>query len=364
MGQTSMPVTTFDGAAPAAPRTTLGQRLAERGWIPDRALRRAIQRLLRGRLADEYGPRRAERLERQAAFRRSLGEGRIAVATRQANEQHYEVPPAFYREVLGARLKYSSGHWSDGATTLTAAEESMLRLSCERAGIQDGMDVFDLGCGWGSLALYIAEHYPAARVFGLSNSAPQRQFILDAAAARGLRNVEVHTADINDFETERRFDRIVSVEMFEHMRNWRSLLANVASWLRDDGRAFVHTFCHRELAYPYETERSDDWMGRFFFTGGIMPSVDTISWFTDDVTLEDQWRVNGLEYARTARAWLRNLDDRRETVLPILGRAYGEDHATVWLRRWRLFFLACEELFRFRGGTEWFVSHSLLRRVR
>ncbi|MDG2307794.1 MAG: cyclopropane-fatty-acyl-phospholipid synthase [Candidatus Binatia bacterium] len=343
-----------------ATRSTVGQRLAERGWVPDAMIRAAIRRLLHTRLADEYGAGGDGLQRRQVEFHRSLAVGPIAVATERANAQHYEVPAAFYSEVLGDRRKYSSGYWPDGVADLTAAEEAMLALTCQRAGIEDGMDVFDLGCGWGALTLWIAEKYPNVTVVALSNSRSQRESIEATAAERGLRSVRVETADINSFDTELRFDRVVSVEMFEHMRNWDALLARVAMWLRPDGRALVHTFCHRELAYPYETERDDDWMGRFFFTGGIMPSVDTLPSFDHDLVTQDQWRVSGMHYADTARAWLDNLDHRRDRILPILEQCYGADQGSVWHGRWRLFFMACEELFRFRGGEEWFVSHTLL----
>lgn len=341
-------------------RTTLTQRLAEGGWLPDPLLRFGIRRLLDVRLSDEYGVAERDLTTRIDLFRQSLALGPIAESTGAANAQHYEVPAAFYREVLGSHLKYSSGYWPDGVDDLSSAEAAMLDLTCRRAGIEDGMHVLDLGCGWGSLSLWIAERYPNARVVSLSNSHTQREAIEAMARARGITPPTVLTSDINVFGTDLRFDRIVSVEMFEHMRNWEALLARVALWLRPDGRALVHTFCHREVAYPFETKRDDDWMGRFFFTGGIMPSVDTISWFDRDMVVADQWRVSGTHYAKTARAWLENHDRRRDAILPILQDCYGATEADAWHGRWRLFFMACEELFRFGGGEEWFVVHSLL----
>lgn len=358
---TSAANTTRSTNAGRETRTTLPQRLAERGWLPDAIVRFGIRRLIHGRLADEYGDGEADWTRRLDLFRRTLADGPIAESPDTANTQHYEVPAAFYREVLGPHLKYSSAYWPEGVDDLPDAEAAMLDLTCQRAGIEDGMDVLDLGCGWGSLSLWIAERYPRARVVSLSNSHTQRASIEAAARARGITSPRVLTSDINDFETDLRFDRIVSIEMFEHMRNWEALLARVALWLRPSGRAFVHTFCHRELAYPYETERDDDWMARFFFTGGIMPSVDTIAWFDRDMVVEDQWRVSGTHYAKTARAWLDNLDRRRDTILPILEDCYGAGQAETWHGRWRLFFMACEELFALDGGDEWFVSQSLLQ---
>ena len=320
--------------------------LAERGLVPLVGLRLGVRRLLAQRLEDAGdGPTVAE-------FAAELRDSPIALVPEVANEQHYELPPDFFRLVLGPRLKYSGAYWPDGVTSLAQAEEAMLELTCERAGVQDGQDILELGCGWGSLTLFMAERFPAARITAVSNSAPQRRFI----EARAPANVRVLTADMNDLRLDDRFDRVVSVEMFEHMRNYRLLLNRVRGWMRQDARLFVHVFCHSDHAYPFETEGSDNWMGRHFFTGGIMPSFDLFRSFDEDLVVEEDWRVDGTHYERTARDWRELLEDRRPEVMPVLRETYGQD-ADRWYHRWRLFFLACEELFGYRGGTEWLVGH-------
>ena len=273
-----------------------------------------------------------------------MSDGPIAIQTSAANDQHYEVDPAFFGLVLGPRRKYSGCFWPGGVETLADAEETMLELTCARAGIEDGMHVLDLGCGWGSLSGWIAEQYPSCRVLAVSNSAPQKAYI----DSLGLTGVEVVTADVNRFETDRRFDRIVSVEMFEHMRNWKELLAKIRGLLHDDGRLFVHVFSH--VCHAYGFERS--WMGRRFFTGGVMPSDDLLLRFTNDMVVRDQWRVDGRHYARTADAWLANLDTHRSEAVSLLG-------SEAALNEWRTFFMACAGLFRFANGSEWIVSHYL-----
>ena len=335
----------------------MGLSLAERGLLPDPLLRLGIRRMLRRRLlelavGDVEATRRAH-----DAFLRELRRGPLALVPERANAQHYELPPAFFEQVLGKRLKYSSCLWSDGTLHLDDAEEGMLALSARRAALEDGMSVLDLGCGWGSFALWLAERHPRSRVLAVSNSKAQREFILGRCARLGLGNVEVMTADVNVFEPGRRFDRVVSVEMFEHVRNHPLLLSRIASWLEPGGRLFVHHFAHREHAYPYEERGDDDWMTRHFFEGGIMPSDDLLLRCQDDLVVESHWRVSGLHYHKTCEAWLAAQDAARGAILEILAQGYGREGAALAFRRWRLFFLACSELFGYRGGNEWFVTH-------
>jgi cyclopropane-fatty-acyl-phospholipid synthase len=331
---------------------------SERGLLPDALLRLGIRRLCAQRLRDEGAHDAAQA---DARFRRllaSLRESPIAIETAAANAQHYEVPTAFFQHCLGKRLKYSSAYYPTGNESLDEAEEAMLALTCERAALADGQRILELGCGWGSLTLWMAEHYPNARITAVSNSATQRAHIEGVCAARGWTHVRVLTRDANALELEAgAFDRCVSVEMFEHMRNYEVLLGRIAGWLAPGGRLFVHVFCHRYLMYPFEVAGEDDWMSRYFFTGGLMPSADTLLHFQQALRLEERWLVPGTHYARTANHWLANQDAHRDEVLPILAGAYGDADARLWHQRWRMFWMACAELFEYRDGSEWLVAH-------
>ena len=327
------------------------QRIVESGRVPEPLLRAGIRAICALRLRQERRrePGHHERLV--AALRGSD----IAIETAAANRQHYEIPAALFAHVLGPHLKYSSCYWPPGSDTLEAAEAAMLALTAERAGLADGQTVLDLGCGWGSLTLWAAARFPRSQLTAVSNSVSQREHIMAAARLRGLTNVTVRTADVRTLELPARaFDRVVSIEMFEHMRNYRALLQRIAGWLRPDGALFVHVFAHRRYAYLFEDEGASDWMARELFTGGIMPSLALLRQFQDDLTITDEWQLDGTHYARTAEAWYANLMAHRAAVIGILGDPRK-------LERWRVFFLACAELFGYRDGREWLVAHYLLR---
>ena len=332
--------------------------LCERGLVPDVLTRYGIRRLSAQRLQDE-GAHDLEAADER--FRRLLDELRqspIAIETAAANEQHYEVPTRFFELCLGKRLKYSSCYYGNGSEDLDTAEDAMLALYGERAELADGQRILELGCGWGSLTLWMAQRFPNARITGVSNSRTQREHILAQAAERGLVNVEIITCDVNRLELPAgEFDRTVSIEMFEHMRNYQHLLGNVARWLKPGGKLFVHIFCHRSLMYPFETQGDDNWMGKYFFTGGLMPSADTLLHFQRDLTLEQRWLLPGTHYERTANHWLQNQDRNREEVMSVLTQAYGAAEAARWNQRWRMFWMACAELFGYADGNEWLVAH-------
>ena len=340
--------------------------MMERGWLPDSITRSLVGRLVGQRLASLN--QRAADSGAEAMVQELVTASRnqpLAPVPEKANEQHYEVPAEFYDLVLGPRKKYSCCLFADETTTLAEAEVAALAATCERAEIEDGQDILELGCGWGSLTLWLAEKYPHSRITAVSNSHSQRQHIeskLEQLQASD--RVEIITCDMNDFSIEKTFDRVVSLEMFEHMRNYELLFSRIDGWLRDDGKLFVHVFAHDQFAYEFQTEGASNWMGRYFFTGGIMPSADLFSHFDKHFEVTQQWRWNGVHYQRTCAAWRELMEIRKPDVLQLLGQVYGRKDANRWFNRWKMFFIAGEELFGFENGNQWCVMHYLFEKSR
>ena len=330
--------------------------LAEKGIIPDYFIRQGIVRNCENRLNNENVSNTEKVSTKKQSWIQQMKESPIALVPEKANEQHYEVPPAFFENVLGKHLKYSSGYWPDGVNSLDDSEESMLELSFERAQLADGDSILELGCGWGSLTCYMASKLPNSKITAVSNSKDQKEHILNRCKNQGLDNIEVITADMNDFGTENEYERVVSIEMFEHMRNYKKLLSKISSWLHDDGKLFIHIFTHQSVVYPFENQGEADWMAREFFSGGMMPSHDLLLHFQDDLIIEDIWRMSGTHYEKTSLAWVNKMDANKDIVMKIFSETYGDD-AKLWFQRWRIFFMSCEKLFGYNNGSEWGVSH-------
>ncbi|MDX2174926.1 MAG: cyclopropane-fatty-acyl-phospholipid synthase family protein [Candidatus Sumerlaeia bacterium] len=340
---------------------SIGVDLAERGLVPDSVITWGIRRRCAEILKEHTFPTEDAARAAHAKFIAELRASPLAIHTDKANEQHYEVPPPFFLQTLGKRLKYSCCFYDENAKTLDQAEERMLALYGERGELADGQEILELGCGWGSLTLWMAEKYPNARILSLSNSRPQREFIEQRARANGFNNVQVVTQDVNLFDTSRRFDRIVSIEMFEHLRNYEELTRKLKGWMKPGGKAFVHIFCHNRFGYPYVAEGEDNWMAKHFFTGGLMPSFDIFRHFEHNLVVEQDWQVPGWHYEKTSWDWLRNMDENREEIRGIFRDLYGPEEADRWLQRWRIFFMSCAELFGYDKGTEWIVGHYRMR---
>ncbi|MFM9835526.1 MAG: SAM-dependent methyltransferase [Methylophilaceae bacterium] len=342
--------------------TNKSLQFAEKGLVPDAMLRAGIRKLVKIRL-DEIAANDCETGNKMLMdFIADMNLSAIAPMPELANTQHYEVPAKFFDYCLGENRKYSSCFWLDNTKNLDEAEILALLQTCEHADLQDGQAILELGCGWGSLSLWMASHYPKSQVTAVSNSQSQREYILNAAKRRGISNLTIITADMNNFDAPSTYDRIVSVEMFEHMRNYKLLYGKVASWLNPRGKFFKHIFVHRNTPYAFEGQGDDDWMSQHFFSGGIMPSDDLPLYFQDDLKLIDRWRWDGTHYEKTANAWLENMDINADAITLVLAETYGEQHLTMWRNRWRMFYMACAELFGYNNGQEWWISHYLFEK--
>lgn len=336
--------------------------LLEKDKLPDFIIRKGIQQLLKERLRQEN---KGNTEAQQAHLMKLIGELKnspIAVNTADANEQHYEVPTEFYKYCLGKHLKYSCGYWHQSVTDIDTSEKDMLELTCQRAELQNGQEVLELGCGWGSLSLFMAAKYPTSNFTVVSNSRTQKLHIDEQAKNRGIHNLTVITADINVFALDKKFDRVVSVEMFEHMRNYQLLMQKVANHLKPDGKLFVHIFTHKTYAYKFEVLDETDWMSKYFFTGGIMPSDHLLLYFNEHLNIDKHWHVNGVHYSKTSEAWLQNMDKHKAQIMPLFEQTYGKTNALKWWVYWRIFYMACAELWRYNNGEEWIVSHYLFHK--
>lgn len=328
------------------------------GLLPDFIIRKGIQGQLKNRLEDEY---KYNLEQKRKNLLNELKNSPIAIETDKANDQHYMVPPEFFINSLGPRLKYSCCHW-DKAGNLKEAEDEMLALTVERAQIKDGQSILELGHGWGAITLYMAEKFPNSKITAVSNSKSQGEFILNRAKEKGLYNIKIITADVASFNIEETFDRIISIEMFEHMRNYQTLLESINRWLKKDGKLFVHIFAHIDLAYKFEVVDDSDWMSKYFFSGGIMPSEHLFYYFQNHLKVEEHWRINGTHYAKTARAWLDNMDENKNKIYQIFKSHYKDGDHRKWFHYWRIFFMSCEELWNFNNGNEWIVGHYLFQK--
>lgn len=342
--------------------TNLALDLTEQGYLPDSVIRLGMRRLIKQRLNEIHADDTEQMATLQTSFIQSTLNAVIAEVPEKANEQHYEVPAEFFQTALGPHLKYSSCYWEDGCNDLGSAEVAALKTTTERAQLGNHMNILELGCGWGSLTLYMAQEFPESQITAVSNSASQKEFILQIAKQSDLTNINVITCDMNEFHTDQEFDRVVSIEMFEHMRNHAKLYAQIHDWLLPGGKFFMHIFVHRDVPYLFEEKDASDWMSRHFFSGGMMPSDDFPLFFQDKLKIQQRWRWEGTHYAKTAKAWLDNMDDNKDAIWPMLENTYGKDNAQQWFMRWRVFFMACEELFAYRNGQEWWVSHYLFER--
>lgn len=339
------------------------QSLAESGYLPDCFIRFGIRQLLKARLREFDWDAQAIS-DRLRQFTRHMREARIAELPHKANDQHYEVPAAFFERVLGQHLKYSCGYWQNESENLDQSEHNALTATVDHARLQDGQQVLELGCGWGSLTLHMAKTFPNSEITAVSNSASQADFIRRQVKHHELCNVQIVTADMNTFEADGRFDRVVSVEMFEHMRNWQKLFGRIQRWLQPNGLFLMHIFLHQKQAYLFEDRGASDWMSRHFFSGGMMPCADLPLLCGSGFDCLDRWYWSGQHYQKTSDAWLQNMDNHKVELMPVLESTYGTADAPLWWNRWRIFFMSCAELFGHNKGNEWFVGHYLFQNRR
>ena len=337
-------------------------KLAEKGLLPDFILRAGIRHLSEVRLTEITANDCQAGASHETAFINAMNHSAVAPVPELANAQHYEIPEQFFHYCLGINRKYSSCYWDESTKTLDQAENLALNLTCQHADLKDGQQILEMGCGWGSLSLWMAANYPNSRITGVSNSNSQRAYIMAQAELRGLHNLTIITCDMNAFQAPQTYDRIVSVEMFEHMRNWQNLYRRVHEWLKPGGKFFKHIFVHRLTPYAFDVRGEDDWMSEHFFSGGMMPSDDLPLRFQDQLKLLNLWRWDGTHYEKTANAWLKNMDVHQAEITPILADTYGKDNVEMWRNRWRIFYLACAELFGLKNGQEWWVTHYLFER--
>ncbi len=336
--------------------------LLEKDVLPDFIIRYGIRRLLAERLREEDRGTPEAQQKHFIKLVEELKSSPIAINTEDANTQHYEIPADFFQLVMGKYLKYSSGYWKEGVTSIDTSEKDMLEITCERAALKDGQHILELGCGWGSLSLFMAAKFPNSKITSVSNSHSQKACIDGQAQQRNIKNLTIITADMNVFQITEKFDRVVSVEMFEHMRNYELLMSKVASFLKLEGKLFVHIFTHKDYAYKFEVLDDSDWMSKYFFTGGIMPSDHLLLYFQKELKIQKHWRVSGLHYEKTSNAWLQNMESNKQEVMKIMERVYGKPDALRWWSYWRIFFMACAELWGYKDGKEWMVSHYLFQK--
>jgi cyclopropane-fatty-acyl-phospholipid synthase len=332
------------------------------GLVPDTLIRSGIQHFIKKRIKEDIGLTVKEREQKRVSFIEQMKKSPVAVETDLANDQHYCLPTEFFELVLGANLKYSCCHW-DESNDLDSAEVEMLKITISRAEIKDGMKILELGCGWGAITLTMAKMFPNSEILAISNSPSQKDFILNKAKKLGLKNVSVEIHNVAKLELTQQFDRVISVEMFEHMRNYPVLLERISKWLTPEGKMFIHIFVHRDVPYLYEVKDESDWMSKYFFSGGIMPSSHLLHYFSDHLKVENYWAVDGEHYQKTARAWLENMDAKKEAIFNVLKNHYGPSEYKKWFQYWRIFFMSCEELWKYENGNQWFVGHYLLNKT-